>query len=197
MIEQTTSLVPELKTARRTEMQRWLSGALLAVFVFVSANPLPALAFSEQTELSWKPLAFERDEKLKDVAVSGLHALPGFKISGGQEADFSIPAEMEMKSGLTTRVLITSYSSTSDQTDGNPDITASGSRVHSGVLAANWLPFGTVVAIGDGTYTVEDRMNQRYDGQLIVDIWHSSRESAQACGIRTGELKIVTIPEST
>ena len=41
-------------------------------------------------------------------------------------------------------VTVTSYSSTPDQTDDSPFVTANGTWVHDGTLAANFLPFGTL-----------------------------------------------------
>ena len=62
-------------------------------------------------------------------------------------------------------VLATAYSSTPDQTDATPFITAWNTRVRDGILAANFLPFGTLVKIpevfGDKIFVVEDRMHQR------------------------------------
>ena len=82
----------------------------------------------------------------------------------------------------TIHVVATAYSSTPDQTDDTPFITASGEYVHDGIAAANFLPFGTKFKIpayfGDKVFTVEDRMNSRYDGMHTIDIWFPSRQSA-------------------
>src|SRR3989344_3213041 len=60
----------------------------------------------------------------------------------------------------------TAYSSTPDQTDDTPFITAKGTTVRDGIIAANFLPFGTRIKIpdiyGDKIFVVEDRMNRRY-----------------------------------
>lgn len=89
-------------------------------------------------------------------------------------------------------VVVTAYSSTPDQTDSSPFITASGAFVHDGTLAANFLPFGTKVRLpdysGDKVYTVEDRMNQRYWHR--ADIWMETREAAKQFGVRRLKMEI-------
>lgn len=86
----------------------------------------------------------------------------------------------------TGRVLITAFSSTPDQTDDTPFITASGKHVHDGTVAANFLPFGTKIKIpkyfGDKVFVVEDRMNKRFSDR--IDIWFPDRESAKNFGVR-------------
>ncbi len=83
-------------------------------------------------------------------------------------------------------VVSTAYSSEAAQTDATPFITASGTTVRRGVVAANFLPIGTKVKIpslyGDEVFTVEDRMNARYSNRL--DIWMETREQAKQFGVR-------------
>lgn len=90
-------------------------------------------------------------------------------------------------------VPITAYSSTYDQTDSSPFITASGTRVRDGIVATNFLPIGTKIKIpqyyGDKIFTVEDRMNRRY--WKMVDIWMPSRLEAVQFGLRRAEVEII------
>lgn len=84
--------------------------------------------------------------------------------------------------------VITAYTSTPDQTDDSPFIAASGKRVYDGMIAANWLPFGTKVKIpelyGDKIFTVDDRMNARY-GYGRMDIWlDASKTEARKFGVK-------------
>ena len=87
-------------------------------------------------------------------------------------------------------VQVTAYSSTPDQTDDTPFIAANGTYVHDGVVAANFLPFGTTIKIpevyGDKVFIVEDRMHRRF--QKRIDIWFPDRQSALQFGYQ--ELKI-------
>jgi 3D (Asp-Asp-Asp) domain-containing protein len=91
-------------------------------------------------------------------------------------------------------VTVTAYSSTADQTDASPFVTASGSHVRDGVIATNLLAFGTKVKFpsiyGDKVFTVEDRMNQRFSNR--ADIWFETREQAKQFGVRKLEMVIVS-----
>lgn len=91
-------------------------------------------------------------------------------------------------------VRASAYSSTPDQTDSDPFTTASGSRVHTGVVASNGLPFGAQFRIpayyGSRVFTVEDRMNARWGGQRI-DIWMTSRQEAKEWGVRTVTIELI------
>jgi 3D (Asp-Asp-Asp) domain-containing protein len=88
----------------------------------------------------------------------------------------------------------TGYSSTPDQTDSTPFITASGTFVRDGVVAANFLPIGTRIKIpelfGDKQFIVEDRMNSRY--WYRVDVWFPDRESALQFGLKKIKVEIVS-----
>ena len=63
------------------------------------------------------------------------------------------------------KMTITAYSSTPEQTDSTPFVTASGSMVRDGIVANNLLSFGTKVKIpelyGDKVFVVEDRMHSK------------------------------------
>ncbi|PIT88551.1 MAG: hypothetical protein COU29_02105 [Candidatus Magasanikbacteria bacterium CG10_big_fil_rev_8_21_14_0_10_36_32] len=85
-------------------------------------------------------------------------------------------------------VVMTAYTSTPDQTDDSPFIAASGKYVYDGMLAANWLPFGTKIKIpelyGDKIFTVDDRMNSRY-GYGRMDIWlDTTKIEAKKFGVK-------------
>ena len=88
---------------------------------------------------------------------------------------------------------LTAYSSTEDQTDSTPFIAASGKYVYDGMVAANFLPFGTKIKIpelfGDRIFTVDDRMNRRYQNR--VDIWFGDRTSAINFGIKKAIIEII------
>lgn len=92
----------------------------------------------------------------------------------------------------TMYVNVTAYSSTNGQTDDTPYITAFGTPVRDGIIAANFLPIGTVVRFpdkfGDKLFVVEDKMNERFS--LQVDVWMSDREEAKKFGIQFLKLEI-------
>ena len=92
----------------------------------------------------------------------------------------------------TMYVTVTAYSSTKDQTDGDPYLTALGTSVRDGIVAANFLPIGTVVRFsdkfGEKIFVVEDRMHEKYG--LQVDIWISNQEEAKKFGIQYLKMEI-------
>lgn len=80
----------------------------------------------------------------------------------------------------------TAYTSTVEECDSDPFITADGSRVRDGIIAANFLPFGTKVRLptvfGDRIFEVHDRMNKRY--WYRVDIWMAKGRDMRQYGIK-------------
>ena len=92
----------------------------------------------------------------------------------------------------TMYVTVTAYSSTKDQTDGDPFLTGLGTPVRDGIVAANFLPIGTVVRFpdkfGEKIFVVEDRMHEKFG--LQVDIWISNQEEAKKFGIQYLKMEI-------
>lgn len=93
--------------------------------------------------------------------------------------------------GTKYRVTAVAYSSTVSQTDLTPCITAAGTRVRQGIIATNFLPLGTKVRIGDNIYVVEDRMNEKYDGKFIIDVWHPTTREAREFGVQQFSIEIL------
>lgn len=88
--------------------------------------------------------------------------------------------KQEINNQNIKNVWVTAYSSSPDETDDDPFITASGKFVQDGFVATNILPLGTKIQIpelfGDKIFTVEDRMHWRK--QNIIDVWMDSKEKA-------------------
>ena len=82
--------------------------------------------------------------------------------------------------------LVTAYNSEVGQCDSTPFHTAIGSHVRHGIVAANWLPIGTMVRFPtydpDTWYVVEDRMNERFSDRM--DIWMEKKADARTFGVR-------------
>ena len=82
-------------------------------------------------------------------------------------------SKFRVQVGTEFDLTVTAYSSTVDQCDSDPFTTASGTTVHDGTVAANFLPFGTLVTFpdysGDKVYIIEDRTNTKYSSR--ADIW--------------------------
>ncbi len=105
----------------------------------------------------------------------------------------TLPNIGQRKPRRTTYVMVTAYNSLPEQTDDTPFITASGTRTRDGVVAANFLPIGTVVrfpeVFGDKEFVVEDRMNARY--YYNMDIWMESYADARAFGAKFLKVEIL------
>lgn len=90
-------------------------------------------------------------------------------------------------------VVITAYSSTIEETDASPFITASGTYVRDGIIAANFLKIGTQVKIpalyGDKIFVVEDRMAPKNHNK--VDIWMPSKTAALQFGVKKAEIVVL------
>lgn len=93
----------------------------------------------------------------------------------------------------TIPVVVTAYSSTESQTDSTPFITASGTLVREGIVAANFLPLGTRIKLpelyGDKVFVVEDRMHPRKTYQ--VDIWFASYWEAKSFGAKQAVVEVL------
>ncbi len=93
---------------------------------------------------------------------------------------------------------ITAYSSTPEETDSTPFITATGERVKDGIVATNILPFNTLIKIpaifGDKVFVVKDRMHPRKKD--FVDIWMPTKSAAKNFGIYREKVMIVSLPQA-
>lgn len=95
------------------------------------------------------------------------------------------------------KITITAYSSTPDQTDSTPCITANGFNLckhnEENIIAANFLPFGTKIRIpehfGEKIFIVQDRMNARY--HYRADIWMKTRRGAVVFGSKYTEIEVL------
>ncbi len=76
---------------------------------------------------------------------------------------------------------------------GNPMITASGTRSREGIVATNFLPFGTKIRVpsifGDRVFTVEDRMSSRFTN--TIDILVKTQVEAINFGTKRAYIEIV------
>lgn len=108
---------------------------------------------------------------------------------------FLKPFKNEIKNvtPVKLKVTVTAYSSTVCQTNENPFETASGQMVRDGIIAANFLPFGTKVKLpeiyGDKVFEVQDRMNRRFSER--VDIWFEDTNEAVHFGIKNTVIEVL------
>lgn len=84
---------------------------------------------------------------------------------------------------VEVRAVVTAYTSSEDETDDSPFITASGEKVGRGVAACpSKYRFGQRVKIADQFFTCLDRMNSRYRNGEYFDIWVASKSEAYNWG---------------
>jgi 3D (Asp-Asp-Asp) domain-containing protein len=135
------------------------------------------------------------------TADSALIATPILKIAveekpvvPAQAAKKVTPIKKVLVNGFRTHLArISAYTSSVEETDDTPFITASGTRTRDGVVASNFLPIGTRIKIpalsGDKIYFVEDRMHPRFTNG--VDIWTETKAEAFRIGVRNLEIVIL------
>jgi len=87
---------------------------------------------------------------------------------------------------------VSAYTSSPDETDDTPCITASGAVAGEGIVATNCLEFGSRVRIAGRYYIVHDRMARRYDCDHF-DIWFPSKAEAREFGRQFLRVKIEII----
>ncbi len=108
------------------------------------------------------------------------------------QADIS-GQKLQPKATPTLYLRVTAYSSSPDETDDTPFITAAGTRVKNGIVATNAFPFGTKLQIpalfGNRIFTVEDRMNRRMKN--VVDVWMPTKSAAITFGVSYANVIIV------
>lgn len=85
--------------------------------------------------------------------------------------------------------VITAYSSSPDETDDTPCITASGTKCRQGIIACNSIEFGKQIFIDSmGWFTCEDKVSERMSkraGYSTIDIWMPTKKEAKKFGIQT------------
>ncbi|MEK7532755.1 MAG: hypothetical protein AAB579_04130 [Patescibacteria group bacterium] len=120
-----------------------------------------------------------------------VNAKTGEAIVAAPRAMFPVAPDREPRK--VTQVVATAYNSLAWQTDDTPFITASGTHTRHGVVAANFLPIGTRVRFpevyGDTVFTVEDRMNQKYNRGRI-DIWMLEYRDAKQFGAKRLKMEV-------
>ncbi len=131
-----------------------------------------------QIDLIYQDIQLEPSEKLATIYGQALV----------QTTDPDIPVVAD-----NHLVVVTAYSSTHDQTDSTPFITASGSYVEDGTVACNFLRFGDRVRFpdiyGDKIFVVQDRMALKNNHK--IDIWFSSREQAKQFGVKVLKVEVL------
>ena len=154
------------------------------VFAFSMIN-------SQKVEAELNPLIQESNLS-EELIDSGMVIIQGNSVSVFSNYPFP-ENDFSEKVVRKERRIITAYSSTVDQTNNQPFITASGAWVRDGIVAANFLPFGTRIRIpevfGDKIFVVKDRMHVKNNHK--VDVWFPSRQEALAFGVKNTYIEIL------
>ena len=80
---------------------------------------------------------------------------------------------------------VTQYTSSVEETDDTPNLTASGETTGPGTIACpSRFKFGTIIQIEKRFYICNDRMNKRYRNSDHFDVWTEKREDAIKFGRR-------------
>lgn len=134
--------------------------ALLAQFLY----PATARSFEPETELKTNTAIHEYFKTNRPEFQSLTESQPTDSMDQLPSVGYIPVKRMTVEA--------TAYTNLAALTDASPDITASGTRVGFGQIAANFLPFGTKVRLpdlyGDQIFTVTDRMNARYQHRVDV-----------------------------
>ena len=174
-----------------------VSGKLSALGLVIAAL---ITAFSVPEKEQGMPLAIEPTVRIMDVA---------------REAPGPILQAHGPIANPSFSVRATGYNSFAAQTDATPNITATGARTRTGIIAVSRdllsadIPYGSLVRIRDlgnyysgrnpgrfqhlldaqGLFIVEDTMHPRKQGQ--IDIWFADYASAVSWGVRQVEVTVV------
>lgn len=115
---------------------------------------------------------------------------------GPEYVPAALPEHTERSVERSVQLMATAYSSSLDETSGDPNITATGTQTRWGVVASNYLPLGTEFRMpelyGDQIFRVEDTHSSRLGPR--IDVWHPSKGEALQFGVKRGvELEILVI----
>ena len=198
-----TLLTPILNPSKDT--QRVIVIAALLAFI-TTMHPVRVVAAEVAAPAAPVAVETKQENKVEFVLPSTLvkEAVPVARPVGQVTDTAFIPDTVrEQTTGYKVvrvykHVPSTAYTSRPEETDSTPFITADGSHVRDGIVAANFLKFGTKIRIpelyGDKIFEVHDRMNKRYN--VKVDIWMDNLQNARNHGVRHLKIEIVEPIES-
>jgi len=164
---------------------RNLGIVLIGIGVLITALPVfaPANREAEANSLA-ENSGFFTLEALNSVVI----------IEGNSLFPIANPSNPQSQPVRRIKVVITGYSSTPWETDGDPYLTAAGTWVKDGIVANNFFPIGTKIRIpelfGDKIFVVEDRMSWT-KGNYQIDIWFPSYWEALNFGAKQTYIEIL------
>lgn len=162
--------------------------SLILLLVFVLQFAFPQISAAQAIE--------KYDENVLINEINGIEWPACLNAGECLNRSFLVPTKETREPKRVIYVIVTAYSSTLEQTDATPCITASGLNVcernRENIIAANFLPIGTKIRFpeyfGNKIFTVQDRMNPRY--YYRADVWMKSREAAKEFGVKKLKIEI-------
>lgn len=156
-------------------------------------NPIKITVFT----VIFAALVFNGSTSIREIKAESTVASEGAQMAVIQ-ANSLLPvyseAPVKPMDVKTIKMTVTAYSSTPEETDSTPFITASGLNVGDGIVANNMLSFGTKVRIpeiyGSKIFEVQDRMNAR-KSDYHLDIWFPEHEQAENFGVKTALIEVL------
>ena len=181
---------------RRPVISRVLTGLsglnILAILIFAGVLIGILLIFEPEAKSSEANLA--REAEIKEISHGQVLEERLVLLEGNSFLPISNPSNSEFQLAQKIEVVITAYSSSPWETDGDPFITAAGTGVREGIVANNKYPFGTEIRIpeiyGEKIFVVEDRMSWK-KGEYHIDIWFPSYWEALNFGAKRTYIEIL------
>lgn len=162
------------------------TGALTLVLLATASGVLAPAA----VESSFSPAIYIGTEKIKYRLPLG-----AIVVNSNSILQAKSPNIQKVEQAPKFLVYVTAYSSSVDETDSTPFITASGTETRDGVIASNIFSLGTRVRVpqvfGDKVFVVEDRMHERFTNR--IDIWMPSKWQALNFGKKQAEVEIIEL----
>lgn len=169
----------------------WVHKLLICLLAIVSVVILPFFELNTQNieAVSVQPSFYIE----QDYELPPLFSFEENTLRPISETLFKEPPEPAKPRPTRFWIIATGYSSTPCQTDDTPYITAAGTPVRTGIVAANFLPFGTKIKMpeiyGENIFVVEDRMHPRNSNH--VDVWFPTSWEALNFGARRTYIEVV------
>ncbi|MDD5032529.1 MAG: hypothetical protein PHC85_00190 [Candidatus Pacebacteria bacterium] len=168
-------------------------GMALAGFIFTSAAPAQAFSIKDIVSPEHREPVMMALASIKAIIFTA----NAEENKTNEKTPEAIPEPPAPKIIETREIVVTAYSSTPDQTDDTPFETAMGTETRDGIVAANFLEFGTKVRLpevfGDKVFVVEDRMARKNSHK--VDVWMPTRQDAMCFGVKNLTMEIVEVAE--
>jgi len=167
---------------------------ILLIFEPEAKSSEANLAEGEENRFSSSPFAVAREAEIKEISHGQVLEERLVLLEGNSFLPISNPSNPEFQLAQKIEVVITAYSSSPWETDGDPFITAAGTGVREGIVANNKYPFGTEIRIpeiyGEKIFVVEDRMSWK-KGEYHIDIWFPSYWEALNFGAKRTYIEIL------